>query len=112
VREFSGSFRELGGRDETGTGNGVDARKTGRLASLVHVAAEPEASMVRNAMKKGLPGDRLRLVTGSYRRGGPLRCCTPVWISVASVSTFICSTVRARRSSLVPRRRMPTGYVA
>jgi hypothetical protein len=56
VREFSGSFRELGGRDETGTGNGVDARKTGRLASLVHVAAEPEASMVRNAMKKGLPG--------------------------------------------------------
>jgi hypothetical protein len=36
-------------------------------------------------MKKGLPGDRLRFVTGSYRRGGPLRCCTPDWISVASV---------------------------
>src|SRR5438046_4755338 len=29
--------------------------------------------MVRNAMKKGLPGDRLRFVTGSCRRGGPLR---------------------------------------
>src|SRR5438132_10015003 len=36
--------------------------------------------MVRNAMKKGLPGDRLRFVTGSYRRGGPLQCCTPDWI--------------------------------
>src|SRR5688572_9297932 len=24
-------------------------------------------------------------------KGGPLQCCTPVWISVASVSTFICS---------------------
>jgi transposase len=31
-------------------------------------------------MKKGLPDDRLRLVVWSYRRGGPLRCCTPVWI--------------------------------
>jgi hypothetical protein len=28
--------------------------------------------MVRNAMKKGLPGDRLRLVAASYRRGGHL----------------------------------------
>jgi hypothetical protein len=30
--------------------------------------------MVRNAMKKGLPDDRLRLVVWSDRRGGPLRC--------------------------------------
>ncbi len=29
------------------------------------------------------------LSSGSYQRGGPLRCCTPVWISVASVSTSI-----------------------
>src|SRR4051794_15573276 len=31
-----------------------------------------QTSMVRNAMKKGLPGGTLRFVTGSYRRGGPL----------------------------------------
>ena len=30
-------------------------------------ASLPVPRMVRNAMKKGLPGDRLRLVTGSYR---------------------------------------------
>jgi hypothetical protein len=31
-----------------------------------------DPKMVRNAMKEGLPGDRLRFVTGSYRRGGPV----------------------------------------
>src|SRR5205085_4894431 len=40
--------------------------------------------MVRNAMKKGLPSDRLQLVDWELSRGGPFRCCTPVWISAAS----------------------------
>ena len=31
-------------------------------------------------------------------KGGPLQCCTPVWISVASVSTSTCLTTRGRRS--------------
>src|SRR6266545_2345610 len=64
--------------------------------------------MVRNAMKKGLPSDRLQLVDWELSRGGPFRCCTPVWISAASVSTSICLTVRERRSRLVPRHRTPT----
>jgi hypothetical protein len=45
-------------------------------------------------MKKGLPGDTLRLVDWELSRGGPFRCCTPVWISAASVSNFICLTAR------------------
>src|SRR5262245_36913221 len=69
------------------------------------------AFMVRNAMKNGLPGDRLRLVTGSYRRGGPLRCCTLDWISAASVSISICSTARARRSTSALRRRTPMVFL-
>src|SRR6266540_446378 len=57
--------------------------------------------LVRNAMKKGLPGDRLQLVDWELSRGGPFRCCTPVWISAASVSTSIYLTVRERPSRLV-----------
>src|SRR6266542_1299669 len=68
--------------------------------------------MVRNAMKKGLPGDRLRFVTGSYRRGGPLRCCTPDWISVASVSTSTCSTQMVRPSTSARHRLTQTDSVA
>src|SRR5438094_3331069 len=67
---------------------------------------------VRNAMKKGLPSDTLQLVDWELSRGGPLRCCTPVWISAASVSTSICLTVRERPSKLVPHRRMPTACSA
>jgi hypothetical protein len=43
-------------------------------------------------------------------KGGPLQCCTPVWISVASVSTFTCSTLRARRSRSVRPRPMRMVY--
>jgi hypothetical protein len=39
-------------------------------------------------MKKGLPGDTLQLVDWELSRGGPFRCCTPVWISAASVLDF------------------------
>src|SRR6266498_1848268 len=67
--------------------------------------------LVRNAMKKGLPDDRLRLVVWSYRRGGPLRCCTPDWISVASVSISTCSTQRVRPSTSAHQRRTPMDYV-
>src|SRR4051794_24270851 len=34
-------------------------------------------------------------------KGGPTQCCTPVWISAASVSTSTCSLQRARWSSAV-----------
>src|SRR5207248_3410814 len=47
-------------------------------------AREHHYAMVRNAMKKGLPSDRLQLVDWELSRGGPFRCCTPVWISAAS----------------------------
>src|SRR6266545_6217207 len=39
-------------------------------------------------------------------KGGPLQCCTPDWISVASVSTSTCSTARVRQSNVAPLRRM------
>jgi hypothetical protein len=55
-------------------------------------------------MEKGLPGDRLRLVVWSYRRGGPFRCCTPVWISVASVSWVLAELARP---DLVPAIWLP-----
>src|SRR6266542_3499670 len=45
---------------------------------------------------------------GSYREEARIQCCTPVWISAADASTSICSTLRARRSRSVRRRRMPT----
>src|SRR5207253_8309081 len=38
-------------------------------------------------------------------KGGPTQCCTPDWISAASVSTSACSTWRAKRSC----RRSTTG---
>src|SRR6266566_3587141 len=44
-------------------------------------------------------------------KGGPFRCCTPVWISVASVSTSTCSTVRAGRSRSARHRPTLTDYV-
>src|SRR5262245_60688230 len=44
-------------------------------------------------------------------KGGPTQCCTPDWISVASVSTSTCSTVTAGRSSAVHQRRTPTVFV-
>src|SRR5829696_2209226 len=97
-----GNWWQMGGRRE-----GL------RQAKTVAVGCDglPATFMVRNAMKKGLPGDTLRLVAGSYRRGGPLRCCTPVWISVASVSTSTCSTLRGRRSTLARRHRTRTVYL-
>src|SRR6266511_482867 len=93
-RGGSGIFRE-------GCGGRRTRRDAGKRAT----------KMVRNAMKKGLPGDRLRFVTGSYRRGGPFRCCTPVWISVASVSTSTCSTLTVQRSRLARRRPTSTALV-
>src|SRR5262245_55191845 len=41
-------------------------------------------------------------------KGGPTQCCTPVWISVASVSTSTSSTEWARRSRLARHRRTST----
>src|SRR5262249_40510997 len=38
-------------------------------------------------------------------KGGPTQCCTPVWISVASVSTSTCSTMRVRQSRSVHHHR-------
>src|SRR5829696_10293482 len=96
------------------TGGKWDGRKNGsnRRKPLPWLATSClGCSMGRNAMKKGLPGDTLWLVTGSYRRGGPLRCYTPVWISVASVSTSTCSTLRGRRSTLARRHRTRTVYL-
>src|SRR5439155_26029568 len=52
--------------------------------------------------------DRLRLVDWSYREEARVQCCTPVWISAASVSTSICSTRRVRRSRSERLRLMPT----
>src|SRR6266508_2104536 len=64
----------------------------------------PEAYGKECHEEKGLPDDRLRLVVWSYRRGGPLRCCTPDWISVASVSISTCSTQRVRPSTSARHR--------
>src|SRR5947208_3753063 len=58
--------------------------------------------MVRNAMKKGLPSDRLQLVDWELSRGGPFRCCTPVWISAASVSTSRSATASASCAGSAP----------
>src|SRR5262249_50982500 len=52
------------------------------------------------------------LSSRSYRRGGPFRCCTPDWISVASVSTSTCSTVRVRASRLAHHRPTRTDCAA
>src|SRR6266540_777333 len=70
----------------------------------------PRVACDGNECDEGVPppGDRLQLVDWELSRGGPLQCCTPVWISAVSVSTSTCSTVRVRRSKLVRPRRMPT----
>ena len=83
------------GDSESGSGNGISSRfprtrrrdptrstetergRPRRAETSRRLAITTNAFMVRNAMKKGLPGDTLRFVSGSYRRGGPLRCCTP-----------------------------------
>ena len=50
-------------------------------------------------MKKGLPrSDAPRVLVET--KGGPTQCCTPGWISVASVSTSTCSTERVQPSTL------------
>jgi hypothetical protein len=47
------------------------------------------------------------LSAGSYREEARVQCCTPVWISVAGVSTSTCSIVRVRRSRSVRCRPTP-----
>ena len=62
-------------------------------------------------MKEGLP--RSACSARPLRdEGRPLQCCTPDWISAASVSTSTCSTRRVRRSRRVRRRPMPTAFAA
>src|SRR6266508_16369 len=99
-----GAFMER--RQPTANGTAPRTAQLGRSATLGN--PRQRSKLVRNAMKKGLPGDRLRFVTGSYRRGGPFRCCTPVWISVASVSTSTCSRLTVQRSRSARRRPTST----
>jgi hypothetical protein len=56
-------------------------------------------------MKEGLPRSHAPGVL-ERRREDPLQFCMPVWISVASVSTFTCSTVGAARRSRSVRSRL------
>ena len=53
-------------------------------------------------MKKGHPSGRLRLDHWKPARGGPLQCCTSVWISVASASISASLTSRESCSSSAP----------
>src|SRR5262245_4700202 len=45
-------------------------------------------------------------------KGGPTQCCTPVWISVASVSTSTSSTSRVKPSRSVRRHLTQTDFAA
>ena len=97
VRGFSGRLRAL-------RAEGATSEETPRLAGRAHYQAR-FAGLVRNATKKGLPrSDAPRVLVET--KGGPTHCCTPGWISVASVSTSTCSTRRVRRSTSVRLRRM------
>src|SRR6266508_3816513 len=105
------------GRAGTGSGTGADLRsgKDAVARGFAHckVSGSELGSnrKVRNAMKKGLPDDRLRLVVWSYREEARVQCCTPVWISVASVSTSTCWTRRVRWSTPAHRRLTRTDFV-
>jgi hypothetical protein len=44
------------------------------------IAEAQTAEVQRTAMKEGLPGGTLRVSTEERARGGPLSCCTLVWI--------------------------------
>src|SRR5918996_2780478 len=59
-------------------------------------------------MHEGPPAERCS-ARPRETKGGPLRCCTPVWISVASVSSSTCSTQMVGPSSSARHRLTRTG---
>src|SRR5262249_4832638 len=110
-----GSSRRLGvaqGTRRSKSQTRIDLEKTRRGARLFRRVNGCFSLHGEECHEEGPPGDRLRLVVWSYRRGGPFRCCTPVWISVASVSTSTCSTPRVRPSRWVRHRLTRMDFAA
>jgi hypothetical protein len=55
-------------------------RAGGGVLLVAWLEDHPAGDVYLNAMKRGLLGGNLRIVTSGAPRGGPLPCCTQDWI--------------------------------